>query len=309
MKIVVLFLLTTLATTCNKQLELEVIDTVLLENVPSASGITKVDNYFYIVGDDSPYLFKVTENGQVVNETTIYSTVSLSGNRLDKIKKPDFEALETINSNEIIAFGSGAKSPERDIFLHISTKDSMSIKTCQITKFYENLRKDNILNGEHLNIEGVALYHNTIYLFNRGKNVIFSFDYSDLMDYLEGKKPFKKSKTIAYTLPEIDGFQSGFSGATILEEENLVIFTASVEKTGTAYNDGEIAGSFIGTIPIINNAFSKKYSVVAIPNIDTPLKVESVTVTEKLSSNKIRIALVTDDDQGNSLRLSCLLKL
>ena len=311
MKMAFFSLLITLAATCNRQaLEIEVIDTKLLHNVPSASGITKAGENFYVVGDDSPYLFKVDDKGTVLDQTPIYSTEFLNGNRLDKAKKPDFEALETINGNEILAFGSGAKSPERDIFLHISLEDSTSFKTYQITEFYNHLRSNKTLGGAHLNIEGVAIYHDIIYLFNRGKNVIFSFKYADLIGYIEGINPvFPEPETLLYELPIIDGFQSGFSGATILEDENLVIFTASVEKTGTAYNDGEIAGSFIGAIPIKNNTFSNKYSVASVPSSDTPLKVESVTVAEKTPDGKIRIALVTDDDKGNSLRLNCLLKL
>ncbi len=311
MKVAIFSLLITLAATCNRQvLELEVIDTKLLQNVPSASGITKAGENFYVVGDDSPYLFEVKDDGEILDRTTIYATDLLNGNRLDKVKKPDFEALETINENEILAFGSGAKSPQRDIFLHISLEDSTSVKTYQITEFYNRLRSNSTLDGEHLNIEGVALYHDNIYLFNRGKNVIFSFIYAHLMDYVDGKTSvFPEPETLLYELPEIDGFQSGFSGATILEEENLVIFTASVEKTGTAYHDGEIAGSFIGTIPIINNTFSDTYSVAAIPSTGAPLKVESVTVAEKTPEGNIKVALVTDDDRGNSLRLNCLLKI
>ncbi|CAM3313754.1 DUF6929 family protein [Zobellia roscoffensis] len=310
MKLLIISLFLTLASTCNRQpLKLQVINTQLLQDVPSASGITKSGDSFYVVGDDSPYLFEVKGDGEILNKTAIYSTALLEGNRLDKVKKPDFEALETINNNEILAFGSGAKSPERDIFLHIYTKDSVSIKTYQITEFYDNLRKHSILKDAHLNIEGVALYHKNIYLFNRGKNVIFNFVYSDLLDFLENRKPFPAFTTMAYELPKIDGYQSGFSGATILEDENLVIFTASVEKTGTAYNDGEIAGSFIGVIPIVNGTFSKQYRVAPIPNSDEPLKVESVTVANKIAHNKFEVALVTDDDKGNSLRLNCLLKL
>lgn len=310
MKIILFSLLLTLATTCNqKPIELKVLDTTLLDNVPSASGITKAGNSFYVVGDDSPYLFEATGDGKIVNQTAIYSTELLNGNRLDKVKKPDFEALETINTNEILAFGSGAKSPERDIFLHIFLKDSITVETYQISEFYNHLRKLDALKGAHLNIEGVALFHDTIYLFNRGKNIIFSFNYLDLIAYLKDTKSFPEPKTIEYKLPTIDGFQSGFSGATILEEENLVIFTSSVEKTGSTYRDGEIAGSFIGVIPIVNGTFSKKYSVAAIPTTDAPLKVESVTVVEKTTDGKIKLALVTDDDKGNSLRLNCLLKI
>ncbi|SIS99294.1 hypothetical protein SAMN05421766_106149 [Zobellia uliginosa] len=310
MKIAFISLLLTVATTCNRPLlELEVIDTTLLENVPSASGITKTGDQFFVIGDDSPYLFKVDEDGRVLDKSLIYSTELLDGNRLDKVKKPDFEALESVNENEILAFGSGAKSPERDIFLHITLNDNINVSTYQISEFYDHLRKHDALDGAHLNIEGVAVYHENIYLFNRGKNLIFIFDYSDLLDYLEGRKAFSEPQALVYKLPQIDGFESGFSGATILEEENLVLFTASVEKTGTAYYDGQIAGSFIGAIPIVNNTFSKKYRVAAIPNNDTPLKVESVTVAEKTPDGKLRLALVTDDDKGNSIRLNCLLKI
>ncbi len=47
--------------------------------------------------------------------------------RIPEPDKPDIEALEKIGDNEIIGFGSGSKSPQRDIFFHITIQDSVSV--------------------------------------------------------------------------------------------------------------------------------------------------------------------------------------
>lgn len=300
-------ILTLIASSCKKNNStIEVFNSEIIKNLPSASGIVKSEHGFYAIGDDSPFLFHLNTTNQIIEKHQIYSTKNLREGRIIKKNKPDFEALEMISENEMVVIGSGSKSPERDIFLRVFLKDTILFKTYNITAFYDNLRKSEILNKRPLNIEAVAFRNGHIYLFNRGKNVIFSFIYKDLIASFEGTIPFPEPATTLLQLPKINGIESGFSGATFLKEEPFVIFTSSVENTDDTYNDGEILGSFIGVIGLLDNKISDSYNAVVIPHLEKPLKVESVTIVNEITSRKTKVALVTDDDKGNSIKIDCL---
>ena len=309
MKYIILFVFTTLTISCQKtKMTLSILNSENLKNIPSASGAAISGNTTYIVGDDSPYLFSLNTNSKAISKSKIYSLDNIKNGRIIKKEKPDFEALEMINNNEIIVIGSGSKTPKRDLFLHLFLKDSLRIKTYQVTKFYNHLRESSILDNKSLNIEALAIKDEFIYFFNRGKNIIFQFNYSDLMSYLDGLTPYPEPKSTLFHLPTINGIESGFSGATILKEESLIIFTSSVEASNNTYNDGEILGSFIGSIDISNNTMLNTYNSVIIPFVNKPVKVESVTIQEKISPRKIKTILVTDNDKGSSLKIDCLLE-
>lgn len=109
-----------------------------------------------------------------------------------------------------------------------------------------------------------------------------------------------------YALPKINGVEAGFSGATILKNEPKIIFTASVEDTPNAYDDGAILGSFIGMFDISNNCLSENIDYCPVLNVDDNLKIESVTIIEE-KSGEAEIIMIADDDQGGSMLINGLI--
>ncbi len=281
-------------------MEITILDEIKIEKIPSGSGIIKSGDIYYIIGDDSPYLFSLNRDFKIISKTPLLDTAVFSDKRIIKSEKPDFEALELIEKNEIVIFGSGSKSPQRNIFLRILLKDSLIIEKYDISDFYSNLRSLPILKDSELNIEAVAFRHNQIFLFNRKKNLVIRFEYKDLLASLRGEMAFPKPEIRHFSLPKIKGIEAGFSGATALTGEPKIIFTASVENTDNAYDDGEIIGSLIGIIDISNNTIPKTFNYCHIPNAAATLKVESVTIVKEISSGKTKVVLMTDDDKGNS---------
>lgn len=150
--------------------------------------------------------------------------------------------------------------------------------------------------GYELNIEGVAVYGDLLHLFNRGRNIIFSFSPNHFMAYCKTGTDFPIPKTSLFSLPEINGLQAGFSGATTFKEKPYFIFTAAIEDTPNAYDDGDIVGSFIGVIEIKNGEISEDFLIKQIPNPGFPLKVESVISDKVLSETQTDLVLVTDND-------------
>ena len=300
-----------IATSCKTKdsMEIEILSRELIPKVTSGSGLVTSKDGFYIIGDDSPFLFHIDRRNQIISKSQIYSTENLGDGRISKKLKPDFEGLERISETEMVAIGSGSKSPERDIFLRVFLSDTIQATTYNITPCYDNLRKLKIMENAALNIEAIAFLDGNLYLFNRGRNVVFRFVYEDLIAFFEDSIPFPEPVSILFHLPEIDGIESGFSGAAIIKDGPFIIFTSSVEDTENPYDDGEILGSFIGVIDVSDGKISTEYRSIIIPHTSDVLKVESITIENKLAAGKIKIALVTDDDKGNSMKIDCLLTL
>lgn len=277
-----------------------IIETELeIVGMPSGSGIARHGDIYYAIGDDSPYLFTLDQDFQVIDRTLILDTPPLE-DRISKTEKPDFEALELIHDRELVLFGSGSKSPQRDVFFRILLEDKMLIERYVLTDFYRNIKEMPLMQGSELNIEAAAFDQNRLFLFNRKKNVVFEFDYDRLLQYLRGEATFPTPKFHTFTLPKINNIEAGFSGAAILPKASKIIFTASVEATDNAYDDGEILGSLIGIIDLSEEAISDTFDYCLIANAKEKLKVESVTVVKENSDRSAVLVLLADDDKGNS---------
>lgn len=268
-----------------------------LDNIPSGSGISKINDLYYIIGDDSPYLFVCNSQFEIVKKIAITSTSGVSNGRISKPQKADLEAMELISENEIVIFGSGSKSQQRDSFIRVLLQEEIKVETYSLTKFYEFLKSLKIVTDSELNIEAIAYKDDILYLFNRKKNIMISLKYTHLLAYVKGgDNPLPNIQTNTYTLPQINNIEAGFSGAITLKKEPKIVFTASVEDTNNAYDDGEILGSFIGIIDLEDNTIE----YCRIPEIKEKLKVESITIDEEVSSNSIKVTLITDSDKGKS---------
>src|SRR5690606_14988547 len=130
--------------------------------------------------------------------------------KIPKSVKPDFEAMENIGDSVLLIFGSGSKSPERDKFIRILPDDPDTIETISLTEFYSHLKKQTSLQNQELNIEGVTVRKNKIFLFNRFPAVIFELDYDAFLAYISGG-PLPGVRSKSYKLPSIDGTRAGFS--------------------------------------------------------------------------------------------------
>lgn len=79
-----------------------------------------------------------------------------------------------------------------------------------------------------------------------------------------------------------------------------MIFSASVEDSPNAYDDGDILGSFLGVIGIKDRVLNEDFLIQKIPNPGFPLKVESVIVNHEISDFITDLVLVTDNDGASS---------
>lgn len=286
------------------EIKFEILERSILDSVPGASGVAVHNSHIYIVGDNAPFLFEIGLDGKLSERHTIHTLEHYKAPSIMKSRKPDFEAMELIDFNsekEILIFGSGSKSPQRDVFKRILPDRDFETKTYEISDFYAHLKNLHILQNFELNIEAVAEYEGKIYLFNRGKNLIFLFDYRHFLQYLEGEQGIPEIEVTEVELPKIKGLSAGFSGATLIPLSNLVLFTCSVEDTPNAYDDGDVLGSFIGIMDLNDLDSGKvRYYLLNLKEGVSEVKVESIAISKRISKREAEIIMVTDSDGADS---------
>lgn len=277
----------------------------ILKDIPGASGVAFQKDKIYIIGDNAPYLFELDQQGNLLSKFQIHSLQDYQNNEIAKHLKPDFEALELIDyqdKKELIIFGSGSKSPERDIFTRIFIEKNLQLKTYDLTDFYSVLKELNFMKGYELNIEAAAMNADCLLLFNRGRNLIFKLNYSDFLQYLNTERKFPEIEVIEVRLPEINQIISGFSGATIIPGTQALLFTTTVENTPNAYDDGEVLGSFLGMVNLdeLNDPGAFKYLLLSKNNKTWKIKIESLAVVKSISPKELEIIMVSDSDGAES---------
>ncbi|MDN4165743.1 hypothetical protein QWY31_09530 [Cytophagales bacterium LB-30] len=296
--ILILFLL--LITACTKNtMKLEILEERSSNVLPSGSGIIKYKGNYLAIGDDAPFLFMLDEDFTIIKRIPLLENIP-TDTRFSKAEKPDFETLELIADDEVVVFGSGSKSPQRDLFLRIVLGDSVRIERYELTAFYQELKRMPMMHDAELNIEATAYHNKQLFLFNRDKNIIFQFGYDAFLQYVQGDAGFPTPLSYSFQLPSIKGLEAGFSGATFLKGASKIVFTAAVEDTDNAYDDGEILGSFIGLIDFSNHEISPSYDFCRVPQNKSQLKIESVTIDEEHSGGTTSLILIADDDRGSS---------
>ncbi|MFI5203669.1 MAG: DUF6929 family protein [Flavobacteriales bacterium] len=279
-----------------------------MKNVLSASGLEFDGTYFYIIGDDSPYLYILDPGFKLVKKEKLFEAEVKDTGRIRKKQKPDFEALTFANWNgkkRLLMFGSGSKE-QREKLLVVHT-ETAKVKEYDLNRFYKHLRKEAVIGEDDFNMEAAVSFNGDLYLFNRGTNTVFRISENEFEEYVrEDSEDVGSLEFIKCKLPLIDKVQSGFSGACVVDAK--IIFAASLERTTDWIDDGEILGSYVGYLD------SKKFKsgtpdcTLLTEDGKTFLgKVESLVLTSA-TGKTIHLAAVTDEDNGNSVLLEIDLK-
>lgn len=289
-----------------ENLSLTLLDRQVLADVPAASGIERIDDQYYAVGDNNPWLFLLNDQFGLVEKFHISPKNPVSDDILSKDVKPDFEAITQARYNgkhELWVFGSGSKSPSRDILSRFDLQNNKFIKAYALTEFYETIIASCNLGEGNLNIEAAAVIDENLYLFNRGINLVLQYPLNTLTAYLDGNAQCPKPLAYQIELPKTEQVQIGFSGATASADKKHFIFTASAEDTNNWIDDGEILGSYVGVISLKN--LKNQYQPACLPiekdGKILSVKVESVTVIAQ-NKKEIELLLVSDSDGGASER-------
>jgi len=246
-----------------------------ISEIGSASGLVYKDNSLYIISDNSSYLYKYDINEKKINKIELFEK---SQENIPKIDKMDFESI-TLKGDKLYLFGSGSTSNRNKRIAY--NLENTKIKEKDITNLFIKLRYKASINHEDLNIEG-ALYDNyKWYFFQRGngaqsKNGLFIFN-----------KEKKEINFTAIELPKLQNIEATFTDAVLVDTQ--IYFLAAVENTTSTYDDGEILGSFIGSLSL--NTFEVNFTEL----ITNKNKFEGLTLF-KNSDAAIEFLLCEDND-------------
>ncbi|MEN8137374.1 MAG: hypothetical protein ABFR62_03000 [Bacteroidota bacterium] len=273
--------------------------------IPSGSGIVFHNDEYFIIGDDSPWLYKY-EDETIEKKTLISYKHKTSQGRVDKKKKADFEDIDIVNYNKkeyLFVVSSGSKKLYRDtVFVLNAVNPEIILFKKNIRPLYDKMKKKAGL--KKVNIEGFTSDENQVYFAHRGnhdRNVIFKIDKKKFFDFIQDKnKKTPDFRVLSIQLPTDEGMQAGFSSLQFVKEINSLLFTASLEGSKDAYNDGEIKGSYIGILPI-----NEPHKITTTPLMKDRkfviTKLEGITVYEfDASNNEIKAIAVSDNDDGKT---------
>ena len=296
--------------TTNNTKPIAIVKRVIDIDYPSASaGLMKDDDNWWILGDDAHKLLQINPSQGNSYLTIPYQRqlrTSDSNKRNDartvKKTKLDWECFASFSDSineHIWAFGSGSKVNKRDSGIYWLNGEAHKIS---LHKFYEHLRMSLYLNEKSWNIEGAACTKKTLFLLNRNPSLLIAIPLEEWIRFLQiGELP----KTVEYTtitLPHINRYRAGLSGATYDKIRQSLFFTASVEVTNDPLRDGEILGSFIGEIKLSDLA---KFDWIAQLNDHNgyPIitKLESICIPpQKKNTATTLFHCTSDNDDGTS---------
>ena len=285
------------------QSQVEVQSYKKINNFSSGSGMAFYNNHFYLVGDDDPFLVKANKEGEILHKWQLWDSSEVQDGRIHKKVKPDFEAISLFPYQEdtlLIIFGSGSKSPKRDVILtfHPHTE---KMDTLQGEAFFAWLKETTGLTNDETNLEGAAYHKGVLYLFNRHNNTLYSIPEKGFATFLKtGLTSSLDVTTNHYILPIYKNDTARFSGASYLKEQNALLFSASIETTDNWEEDGKILGSFIGLIRLDSLANKKPFCEPVYLNDTTRFegKIEAVQGIKK--GDQLHIYFITDDDDGTT---------
>lgn len=279
-----------------------------LLDLPSASGIEIINNDIYVVGDDSPFLFRLDNDFSIVEKVPITGNNSIQNGRVPWQIKSDFESMAYFsqdNKNFLAVLSSGSKQITRDS-IHIISLSEKKVKTSKnLRPLFDSIRKmANFTINDEINIEALAISDSIVFMMQRGnnnENLVISIDKNIFLDYLNrtnAKVP--PIKIYKFQLPSFENTISGFSGVCVLPLNKGLLFTASLETTLDAISDGEILGSYLGIIEFANfNQGITDAQILKVENKILKTKIEGIAIKSK-QNNKAIVICVSDNDDGTS---------
>jgi hypothetical protein len=165
-----------------------------------------------------------------------------------------------------------------------------------------------------VNIEGAATAGKFLIMGNRGNlsNPHNQLVFTDTNFWLHPHSAAVDSAVIVW--PRTKTF-TGISSLAYIEEDDLLLFAASTELTGSTLEDGKIGDSYIGWVKDISGKAGEKritadgfINLTTSNNVFAKEKIESICLSHS-HENMHTIHLVSDNDNGVSKLFKVQLKI
>jgi hypothetical protein len=285
---------------------LEVLSSRDLPTISSGSGMALWEGKLFMVGDDAPNFYEFSPEGDFLVRYGLF-VEHLLRHRIPKDQKPDLESLFLATADgtpTFFSFGSGSKSPQRDVLLQLPLQVQGGMQLHNLTPFYDRLCLAMGIGREQLNLEGSLVMDEALLLFNRGTNTVIRLSWPLFLQHLAGALAAEALPLELYRLqlPKIGITEARFSGACQLPGTSKILFTATVEDTDNWIDDGDVLGSFIGLFDSAQLADLPTPEAWLLADAQgQPLaeKLESLAVLEQHADQLLLLA-VADNDRGSS---------
>lgn len=271
-----------------KQLTLELF--LQLFGIGAASGLIYKEDQLQIISDDANVLYTYEIAREKLIKNSLNADYSIE-EQLPKALKNDFESITT-DGDHFYIFGSGS-TPNRNKLIELSslTKEIISINDLEV--LYESMKSFATIADEDFNIEGVIVNGNTWYFFNRGngpakRNGVFTVTGTNILEEFN----------LVYNpiqLPKIDGVQTGFTDATLVD--NKIYFLAAAEDADSTYQDGEVKGTLLGRMDL------KKLKVEKTTLISSTHKFEGISLLKKEGKTRSFLLCEDADNADNNTKI------
>ena len=280
-----------------------------IPGLPSASAVEIIGSTAYIIGDDSPYLYRLDVNTLApLAPVLLFDTKHFDDGRISKKRKPDLECMVALTWPDgrtgLLLMGSGSRpNRARGWFVPTEGVRTHLPEAVDLTALYDHLRA-HLPAGVSLNLEAAATTADEMLLFQRTVGridaaLLFALPLPALLRFLAGNaaQGLPVPRHLMFEVPTIAGCAAGFSGSTFVDGQLFI--SASVENTDDSVLDGAVLGSFVGVVDVA--AQTATFARLAWADGRAYVgKVEGLAVRKVLATNRWELLLVTDDDAGGS---------
>ena len=272
-------------------------------SVSSASACEQISNSIFIVGDDSPYLYRFDLSFRNVDSILIYPDKYSRVNRIDKEKKHDYESMTSVQWNgqqALFILGSGSKKARQKGLIYLLNGNK--IIHLDLNRFYLALAAQMGLDQSELNCEGMSLHKDQLILANKPTNSLISISWKQFISFVSKKSPSCDVRAYKLNLPSRNQHVIQLTGLDFSSDGTLYF---------TAYsNNGAKPGQFypkpraiIGKVNLSNLEHVNKPNYTEL-NPSLALKIEGISMLKKTQGNNDFI-LVSDGENEISHLFHC----
>jgi uncharacterized protein DUF6929 len=266
-------------------------------DISAASGIVAFERQLCVIADDELFLALYDLRGRPERRIALFEGALPEEHAARKRAKPDLEAMCLLPDRSLLCLGSGS-TPGRERGALVTLGRETSVRELDLAPLYTELRE----RIPELNIEGVAVHDDALWLAQRGngaagQNACIELDLALAFDALAPSGALSRAALRAVHAIELPALAGSALGLTDLAPDPRgLLFSAAAEASGNTYDDGECGGSVLGLLAWNGRTFE----LAACEEVAPRCKLEGVTALTPRAASRatdpIELLVVADPD-------------
>ena len=278
----------------------------IINDFQSGSSLDFYMDYIFVVGDDAKDIVILNKELQEVNRVNVFQSET---QRIPKEIKYDLETSTIVDIDgvpNLLILGSGAKQEFRSVgyLIRLDTKYVIN-EPFKYNTFVSRLKNEDSV--KEINIEGCASLPNKFVMANRGNK-----RNPDNLLIITENRFWENQENAAISICRIliPDKDAAVSEIQYEQDTDTLFFTASIEHTTNAIDDGKIGDSFLGYINNISEKLTKNtidvdgfYNLSLVDKAFEYQKIEGICIESKekeMNDTFYTINLVSDNDNEES---------